>query len=125
AEENPMTNNSSSANPKAYFEGLSRAYLGTNTGNDRQTGLPRNNGADWVRENASSLQGLMERLYESDNLLNESLRNRVQSDGEQLSKLQEPSNPKLASNVNSTAPSTAGMAMLKSTGARGTAAKAI
>ncbi|MFD9053190.1 lonely Cys domain-containing protein [Streptomyces zaomyceticus] len=55
--------NYSSMNPKEYFAQASNAYLGTNAGIDLYTGLPRNNGADWVRAHEREILPILERLY--------------------------------------------------------------
>ncbi|MCK8678311.1 hypothetical protein [Streptomyces lichenis] len=55
--------NSSSHSGAELFAALSSAYLGTNHGTDPETGLPRNNGAGWVREHELLLLPLLQRLY--------------------------------------------------------------
>ncbi|MHB1317979.1 MAG: peptidoglycan-binding domain-containing protein, partial [Anaerolineae bacterium] len=52
-----------SANSGHYFAALSSAYLGTNTGVDRATHEPRNNGRAWVQVNDPIMFALLERLY--------------------------------------------------------------
>ncbi|MEV7023945.1 hypothetical protein AB0O00_17565, partial [Kitasatospora sp. NPDC093558] len=61
-----LVGNYSSADEYEYFAQLTNAYLGTNHGHDPGTGLPRNNGADWVRRNDPELLPLLERLYGPD-----------------------------------------------------------
>ncbi|HBF80751.1 MAG TPA: hypothetical protein DD420_12740, partial [Streptomyces sp.] len=49
-----------------FFAQLTNAYLGTNTGTDPYTGLPRNNGARWVRLHEPKLLPLLRELYGTD-----------------------------------------------------------
>ncbi|WP_320773325.1 hypothetical protein [Streptomyces sp. CRN 30] len=58
--------NYSSTDVFEFFAQLSNAYLGTNHGHDTVTGRPRNNGAEWVRQNEPELLPLLERLYGTD-----------------------------------------------------------
>ncbi|MFE7527467.1 hypothetical protein ACFU7Y_17360 [Kitasatospora sp. NPDC057542] len=55
--------NYSARNEHEFFAQLVTAYLGHNHGNDPSTGLPRNNGAEWVRENAPELVELLGDLF--------------------------------------------------------------
>ncbi|MEE1788488.1 hypothetical protein PUR71_37150 [Streptomyces sp. SP17BM10] len=61
-----LVGNYSSADEHEFFAQLTNAYLGANHGYDPGTGLPRNNGADWVRANEPELLPLLERLYGPD-----------------------------------------------------------
>ncbi|MFJ7277025.1 hypothetical protein [Kitasatospora sp. NPDC098663] len=61
-----LVGNYSSADVHEFFAQLSNTYLGTNHGNDPQTGKPRNNGSDWVRRNEPELLPLLEQLYGPD-----------------------------------------------------------
>ncbi|WP_031069273.1 hypothetical protein [Streptomyces sp. NRRL WC-3742] len=61
-----LVGNYSATDEYEYFAQLTNTYLGTNHGNDPVTGQPRNNGADWVRENEPELLPLLERLYGPD-----------------------------------------------------------
>ncbi|MFI6156398.1 hypothetical protein ACIBCA_27345 [Kitasatospora sp. NPDC051170] len=61
-----LVGNYSASDEYEYFAQLTNTYLGTNHGNDPVTGKPRNNGADWVRENEPELLPLLERLYGPD-----------------------------------------------------------
>ncbi|WP_377273849.1 hypothetical protein [Peterkaempfera sp. SMS 1(5)a] len=58
--------NYSARNEDEYFAQVTNAYLGTNHGNDPHTGQPRNNGPEWVRNNAPELLPVLERLYGAD-----------------------------------------------------------
>ncbi|MEV8099181.1 hypothetical protein [Kitasatospora sp. NPDC085879] len=58
--------NYSSRDEQEYFAQVTNAYLGTNHGTDPYTGQPRNNGADWVRQNEPAMLPLLERLYGKD-----------------------------------------------------------
>ncbi|MFE3144375.1 lonely Cys domain-containing protein [Streptomyces scopuliridis] len=55
--------NYSASSAREYFAQLTNTYLAANTGNDFATGMARNNGADWVRDNDPALLPLLERLY--------------------------------------------------------------
>ncbi|MFI0730246.1 hypothetical protein ACH4S9_14590 [Streptomyces sp. NPDC021225] len=56
--------NHSSSNADEYFAQLSNAYLGANTGMDRNSRRrPRNNGSDWVEQHDPALLPLLRRLY--------------------------------------------------------------
>jgi hypothetical protein len=54
--------NYSSRNESEFFAQLVNAYLGTNTGPDPYTGLPRNNSAEWVRAYHPILVPILERI---------------------------------------------------------------
>ncbi|MEV7175321.1 hypothetical protein [Kitasatospora sp. NPDC093679] len=58
--------NYSSRDEQEYFAQVTNAYLGTNHGTDPYTGQPRNNGADWVRQNEPAMLPLLEKLYGKD-----------------------------------------------------------
>ncbi|RKE22230.1 toxin glutamine deamidase domain-containing protein [Streptomyces sp. TLI_171] len=58
--------NYSSRDEQEYFAQVTNAYLGNNHGTDPYTGQPRNNGADWVRQNEPAVLPLLERLYGKD-----------------------------------------------------------
>ncbi|MFD0531387.1 hypothetical protein ACFQ1I_40125 [Kitasatospora arboriphila] len=58
--------NYSSRDEQEYFAQVTNAYLGTNHGTDPYTGQPRNNGADWVRQNELAMLPLLEKLYGKD-----------------------------------------------------------
>ncbi|CAM5294278.1 hypothetical protein SCANM63S_02310 [Streptomyces canarius] len=57
--------NYASRDVEEYFAQTANAYLGANHGNDPHTGLPRNNGVDWVDRNEPGLAPLLHRLYDS------------------------------------------------------------
>ncbi|MBW4677482.1 MAG: DUF4157 domain-containing protein [Desmonostoc geniculatum HA4340-LM1] len=46
-----------------FFAQLSNAYLGTNTGNDANTGDPRHNGKAWVQTHEPTVFALLDRMY--------------------------------------------------------------
>ncbi|WP_043176056.1 toxin glutamine deamidase domain-containing protein [Streptomyces sp. NRRL B-24484] len=58
--------NYSSRDEQEYFAQVTNAYLGNNHGTDPYTGQPRNNGADWVRQNEPAMLPLLEKLYGKD-----------------------------------------------------------
>jgi hypothetical protein len=62
--------NRSSTTEEAFFTALVSAWLGTNGGTDQATGLPRNNGSQWVREAMpADVVDLLERLFGDDPVL--------------------------------------------------------
>ncbi|MET8541612.1 ADP-ribosyltransferase [Kitasatospora sp. NPDC004799] len=58
--------NYSARDEHEFFAQLVTAYFGYNHGNDPVTGLARNNGVDWVRENVPELVPLLEHLFGTD-----------------------------------------------------------
>nr|WP_257019505.1 protein-glutamine glutaminase family protein [Streptomyces sp. TLI_235] len=62
ADGNPV-GNYSARNQHEFFAQLVTAYFGYNHGNDPMTGLPRNNGADWVRAHVPDLVPVLEHLF--------------------------------------------------------------
>ncbi|MFJ6771763.1 hypothetical protein ACIQOV_12480 [Kitasatospora sp. NPDC091257] len=58
--------NYSARNEHEFFAQLVTAYFGHNHGSDPLTGLARNNGAEWVRENVPELVPLLEHLFGAD-----------------------------------------------------------
>lgn len=52
-----------STNVKEYFAQSSNAYLGTNTGEDRNTGMPRHNGRKWLEDNDNDMLTLLDEIY--------------------------------------------------------------
>ncbi|MCW2863312.1 MAG: hypothetical protein JWP48_5020, partial [Actinoallomurus sp.] len=66
----PGRTNYSASNERLFFTKLVCAYLGTNTGKDPDTGLQRNNKAQWVNAAEPGLRHLMKRLFGTDPQIN-------------------------------------------------------